>query len=64
MHRRNAAERDIIISNNHFKAGLVTTDESFWYRILPQACNNLNLTRNSIINPNMSEEAKLNGAFD
>ena len=68
IHRRNAAERAIRIFKKHFKAGLETTDESFpiqlWCRLLTQACTTINLMRNSRMNPKMSAEEQIKGAFD
>ena len=68
IHRRNAAERAIRTFKNHFIAGLCSTDSRFpmhlWCRLIPQALLTLNLLRPSRINPTLSAEAQLNGAFD
>lgn len=68
VHRRNAAERAISTFKDHFIAGLASTDKDFpmhlWDRLLPQAQLTLNLMRQSRINPRLSAEAQLNGAFD
>ena len=67
MHIRNDPERAIKTFNNHFKAGLDTTNEllpmHLWCIILPHACTTINIMRNSIMNPKMSAEAQLNGVF-
>ncbi len=68
VHRRNAAERAIRTFKNHFIAGLCSVDPHFplqlWDRLLPQASTTLNLLRPSRLNPRLSAEAQLNGAFD
>ena len=68
MYRRNATEQSIRNFKKYFKAGLATTEEFFpmqlWCRLLPQACNTLNLMRHSRMNPKISAETQLNGAFD
>ena len=68
IHRRNAAERAIRTFKNHFIAGLCSTDSNFpmhlWCRLIPQALLTLNLLRPSRINPTLSAEAQLNGAYD
>ena len=68
LHRRNAAERAIGIWKEHFIATLSTTDPQFpmhlWCRLIDQATTTLNLLRPSRINPRLSAEAQLNGAFD
>ena len=68
IHRRNAAERAIHTFKEHFVAGLSSTDKAFpmhlWDRLLPQATLTLNLLRASRVNPRLSSEAQLNGAFD
>ena len=68
VHRRNAAERAIRTFKNHFIAGLCSTDTGFplhlWDKLLPQALLTLNLLRSSRINPRLSAQAQVHGAFD
>jgi hypothetical protein len=68
VHRRNAAERAIRTFKNHFIAGLCGTDQNFplhlWDRLLPQALLTLNLLRASHLNPRLSAQAMIHGAFD
>jgi hypothetical protein len=68
VHRTNAARRAIGIWKDHFVAGLSSTDPAFpmhlWCRLIHQATTTLNLLRPSRINPKLSAEAQLNGAFD
>ncbi len=68
VHRRNAAERAIRTFQNHFIAGLCSTDHNFpihlWDRLLPQALLTLNLLRTSRINPRLSAYAQVFGAFN
>ena len=67
-HRTNAAERAIQTFKAHLIAGLSSCNPNFplhlWDRLLPQATLTLNLLRPSRINPRLSAEAQLNGAFD
>jgi hypothetical protein len=67
-HRQNAAERAIGIWKDHFVAGLASLDPEFpmhlWCRLIDQCTQTLNLMRPSRINPRLSAEAQLNGAFD
>jgi hypothetical protein len=67
-HRQNAAERAIGIWKDHFVAGLASLDPTFpmhlWCRLIEQCTQTLNLMRPSRINPRLSAEAQLNGAFD
>ncbi len=67
-HRQNAAERAIGIWKDHFVAGLASLDPTFpmhlWCRLIHQCTQTLNLMRPSRINPRLSAEAQLNGAFD
>jgi hypothetical protein len=67
-HRQNAAERAIGIWKDHFVAGLASLDPHFpihlWCRLIDQCTQTLNLMRSSRINPRLSAEAQLNGAFD
>jgi hypothetical protein len=67
-HRQNAAERAIGIWKDHFVAGLTSLDPTFpihlWCRLIDQCTQTLNLMRASRINPRLSAEAQLNGAFD
>ncbi|CAJ1934140.1 unnamed protein product [Cylindrotheca closterium] len=68
MHRRNSAERAIRTFQNHFIAGLCSTDKDFpihlWDQILPQAEITLNLMRASRLNPKLSAYAQICGQFD
>ena len=68
IHRRNKAEVAIRTFKAHFIAGLCSTHADFpmhlWDRLLPQATLTLNLLWTSNINPRLSAEAQLNGAFD
>ena len=68
VHRRNAAERAIRTFKNHFIAGLCSTDTAFplhlWDKLLPQALITLNLLRSSRINPRLSAQAQVHGAFN
>ena len=68
VHRRNAAERAIRTVQNHFIAGLCSTDPNFpiflWDKLLPQAELTLNLLRGSRLNPKLSAWAQVNGVFD
>jgi hypothetical protein len=68
VHRRNAAKRAIRTFKNHFIAGLCSVDPNFplqlWDRLLSQATTTLNLLRAMQLNPRLSSEAQLNGAFD
>jgi hypothetical protein len=68
VHRRNAAERAIRTFQNHFIAGLCSTNEDFplhlWDVLIPQAELTLNLLRSSRSNPKLSARAHVNGQFD
>jgi hypothetical protein len=68
IHRRNSAERAIRTFKKHFIAGLSSTDPNFplqlWDRLIPQAVLTLNLLRPSRLNPHLSAQALLHGAFD
>jgi hypothetical protein len=68
MHQRNAAERAIRTFKNHFISTLCGTDPNFplhlWDRLLPQTLLTLNLLRASRINPRLSAQAQVHGAFD
>jgi hypothetical protein len=68
VHRRNSAERAIRTFKNHFIATLSGTDPEFplhlWDRLLPQVLLTLNLLRASRINPRLSAQAQIHGAFD
>jgi hypothetical protein len=67
-HRRNVAERAIRTWKNHFISILCSTDAELplklWDRLLPQAQIMLNLLRGSRVNPRLSAQAQLHGAFD
>ena len=68
LHRRNAAERAIRTFKNHFVSILCGTDPQFplhlWDRLVPQTLVTLNLLRSSRLNPSLSAQAQLHGAFD
>ena len=68
LHRTNAAKRAIATYKDHLIAVLRSCNPSFpmhlWYRFIPQSTLTLNLLRQSRINPHLSAEAQLNGAFD
>jgi hypothetical protein len=63
IHQRNSAKHAISSWKDHFIAGLSSTDKQFimhlWCRLIPQCTLTLNL-----LNPRLSSEAQLNGAFD
>jgi hypothetical protein len=67
-HQQNAAKGAIGIWKDHFVAGLASLDANFpmclWCRLIDQCTQTLNLTRPSRINPRLSAEAQLDGAFD
>lgn len=68
LHRNNLAEKAIGTFKDHLIAGLSSADSEFpiylWYRIIGQAQITLNLLRPSRINPRLSDETQLNGAFN
>jgi hypothetical protein len=68
LHRTNAAEKAIGTFKDHFIAGLCSVNPNFpmhlWCRLIPLAVTTLNLLRPARINPRLSAEAILNGAFD
>ena len=68
LHHTNAAERAIQTYKYHFIAGLSSCNPNFhlhiWERLIPHATLTLNLLCPSRLNPRMSSEAQLNGAFD
>ena len=68
LHRTNAAERAIQTYKDHIIAGLSRCNPNFplhlWDRLIPHTTLTLNLLRPSRINPRLSAEAQLNGAFD
>ena len=68
LHRNNAAEKAIGTFKDHFVSILCSCDPNFpmhlWCRLVAQATTTLNLLRKSNINPRLSAEAQLNGAFD
>ena len=68
LHRTNAAERAIQTYKDHLIAGLSSCDPNvplhLWDRLIPHATLTLNLLRPSRLNPRLSAEAQLNGAFD
>jgi hypothetical protein len=67
-HQRNTAERAMRAFKNHFVAIPCSTDDAFplklWDRPLEQALITLNLLRGSRVNPQLSAQAQLHGAFD
>ena len=67
-HHTNQAEKAIDTRKCYFLAGLSGVDPNsplhLWCRLLPQATQTLNLLRRSRINPQLSAEAQLNGAFE
>ena len=68
LHRNNAAEKAIVTFKDHFVAILCSCDPYFpmhlWCCLVTQATTTLNLLRKSNINPRLSAESQLNGAFD
>jgi len=58
LHCHNAAELAICMFNNHFIAGLCSTNKNFpfhlWDKLLLQAKLTLNLLHGSCINPKLS----------
>jgi len=68
LHRTNTAERAIATFKDHLVARLASTDPAFplrlWCRLIHQVTTTLNLMRPSRINPKVSTEEMLNGAFD
>ena len=67
LHCTNAAERAIQTYKDHLNAGLISCEPNFplhlWDRLIPHATLTLNLLSPSRINPRLSSEAQLNGAF-
>ena len=68
LHCINAAERVIQTYKDHLIAGLSICDPNFplhlWDRLIPHDTLTLNLLQLSRLNPRLSAEAQLNGAFD
>ena len=68
LHRTNAAKRAIQTYKDHLVAGLRSCNPNFplhlWYRLIPHATLTLNLLCPSSMNPRLSAEAQLNGAFN
>jgi hypothetical protein len=68
VHCRNAAECAIRTFKNHFIAGMCSTNPDFpynmWDKLIPQCLITLNLLQRSRINPQLSTQAHINGAFD
>jgi hypothetical protein len=66
--QRNTTERAIHTFKNHFIDGLCSTNCDFplnlWEKLPPQCLLTLNLLRSSRINPQLSAEAHMNGAFN
>ena len=67
LQRTNAAELAIATYKDHLIASLSRCDPSFqlhlWYRLVQQGTLTLNLLQHSRINPRLSSEYQLNGAF-
>jgi len=67
-HRNNPAEKAIGTWKEYFIAGLSSVDPKIpihlWNQLVQQCITTLNLLRPSTINPRLSVEAQLNGAFD
>jgi hypothetical protein len=68
VHRQNAAECAIRTFKNHVIAVLCSTNMDFPLnlrdKILPQCLITLDLLRRSRINPQLSSQAHMHGAFD
>eukprot|EP00957_Ditylum_brightwellii_P152663 11620449-Ditylum_brightwellii.AAC.1 len=68
VHQQNAAEQAIQTFKAHFIACLSSVDPQFpmhlWDTLIPQALLTLNLMCPSHLNPRLSAEAQMNGAFD
>ena len=68
LHCTNAAERAIQTYKDHLVVGLSSCDPNFplhlWDRLIPHATLTLNLLCPSRLNPRLSAEDLLNGAFD
>ena len=68
LHRNNAAERAILTYKDNLVAGLSSCNPNsplhIWDRLIPHAALTLNLLCPSCLNPRLSAEAQLNGAFD
>ena len=68
LHRTNAAELTIQTYKDHLIAGPSSCDPNFplhlWDRLAPHDTLTLNLLRPSLLNPRLSAEAQLNGAFE
>ena len=67
-HCTNQAKKAIDTWKCHFLSGISGIEPSFpmhiWFRLLPQDTQNLNLLRQSQINPILSVEAQINEMFD
>ena len=68
LHRNNAAECAIATYKDHLISGISSCDPSFpmhlWDRLTPQATLTLNMLQQSRINPRLSDESQLKGAFE
>ena len=68
LHCTNASERAIQTYKDHLVAGLSSCNPNsplhLWDRLIPHATLTLNLLRPSRLNPRLSTESQLNGAFD
>ena len=68
LHRTNSVEQEIQTYKDNFIAGLSSCDPkpplNLWDHLIPHATLTLNLIRPSHLNPRLSAEAQLNGAFD
>ena len=68
LHQKNSAERAIQTFKYHLISGITSYNPDLplhlWDRLLSQSTLTLNLLRPSRINPRLSAEAQINGAFD
>ena len=68
LHHNNGAEKAIGTFKDHFVTIMCSVDPKFpmhlWCRIVRQAVTTLNLLMQSRINPRLSAEVQLNGAFN
>ena len=68
LHRTNSVERAIQTFKEHLISGITSCEPDFplhlWNNLLSQTTLTLNLLRPSILNPQLSSEAQLNGAFN
>ena len=68
LHRTNTSEQAIQTYKDHLIAGLRSCNPNFplhiWDRLIPHTTLTLKLLRPFRLNPRLSSEAQLNGAFD